>query len=110
MQLLIFFLLTFAFANTQGMNVTLPKMAQGEPPQKTTVTVTIMGDKMLYVNNETVVKDQLAARLAALLAGKPDAQVVVRAHKDLLLQDVVEVFDIAKTSGATRLFIATDTK
>ena len=32
MQLLIFFLLTFSFANTRGMNVTLPKTTVGAPP------------------------------------------------------------------------------
>ena len=32
MQLLIFFLLTFSFANTRGMNVTLPKTLLGSPP------------------------------------------------------------------------------
>ena len=108
MQLLIFFLLTFSFANTRGMNVTLPKAAVGQPPQRKTIAVSISKEKKLYLNNELVPKDQLSTRIATLLQKEPDQQIVVRADKDLVLQDVVEVLDLAKGSGATRLFIATD--
>lgn len=108
MQLLIFFLLTFSFANTRGMNVTLPKTMIGSPPVGKTVSVTLMKEKRIYLNSEEVPKDQLGARLAGLLAAGADQQIVVRADKDVLLQDVVEILDIAKGAGASRLFIATD--
>jgi biopolymer transport protein ExbD len=108
MQLLIFFLLTFSFANTRGMNVTLPKTAVGQPPQRKTIAVTIEKSKTLFLNASTVRKEELAARLSALLKQDPDQQIVVRADKDLILQDVVEILDIAKSVGATRLFIATE--
>lgn len=108
MQLLIFFLLTFSFANTRGMNVTLPKTAVGQPPQRKTIAVTIEKAKKLYLNADVVRKEELAAKLSALLKQDPDQQIVVRADKDLILQDVVEILDIAKSVGATRLFIATE--
>jgi len=108
MQLLIFFLLTFSFANTRGMNVTLPKTAVGQPPQGKTITVSIQKDKNLFVNNEALNKDQLAAKLASLIQNNPEQLIVIRADKDLILQDVVEVLDIAKGVGATKLFIATE--
>jgi biopolymer transport protein ExbD len=108
MQLLIFFLLTFSFANTRGMNVTLPKTTVGAPPVNKTISVTLMKERKIFLNNEEVPKDQLTARLAALIGADAEQQIVVRADKDLLLQDVVEVLDMAKGAGATRLFIATD--
>jgi len=108
MQLLIFFLLTFSFANTRGMNVTLPKTAVGQPPQRKTISVSIQKDKNLFLNNEAVTKEQLAAKLTALIKVDIDQQIVVRADKDLTLQDVVEILDIAKGVGATKLFIATE--
>lgn len=108
MQLLIFFLLTFSFANTRGMNVTLPRTAVGQPPQGKTITVSIQKDKNLFVNNEALPKDQLAAKLASLIQSNAEQLIVIRADKDLILQDVVEVLDIAKGAGATRLFIATE--
>ncbi len=108
MQLLIFFLLTFSFANTRGMNVTLPKTAVGQPPQGKTITVSIQKDKNLFVNNEALRKDQLAAKLASLIQNNAEQLIVIRADKDLILQDVVEILDIAKGVGATKLFIATE--
>lgn len=108
MQLLIFFLLTFSFANTRGMNVTLPKTSLGQPPTKKTISVTLMKEKKIYLNSEEVPKEQLAERITAMLGADPDQQIVVRADKDLMLQDVVEILDLAKGAGATRLFIATD--
>lgn len=108
MQLLIFFLLTFSFANTRGMNVTLPRTSIGQPPTQKTISVTLMKEKKIYVNSEEVTKEDLAGRIAALLGSDPDQQIVIRADKDLLLQDVVEIMDLAKGAGATRLFIATD--
>jgi biopolymer transport protein ExbD len=108
MQLLIFFLLTFSFANTRGMNVTLPKTSVGTPPVNKTISVTIMKERKIFLNNEEVPKDQLLSRLAALISADAEQQIVVRADKDLILQDVVEVLDMAKGAGATRLFIATD--
>jgi len=108
MQLLIFFLLTFSFANTRGMNVTLPKTAVGQPPQRKTISVSIQKDKNLFLNNEAVTKEQLAAKLTTLIKIDIDQQIMVRADKDLTLQDVVEILDIAKGVGATKLFIATE--
>ncbi len=90
------------------MNVTLPKTAVGQPPMRKTVSVSIQKDKQLFVNNEAVPKDQLAAKLSTLIQKDADQQIVVRADKDLTLQDVVEILDIAKSVGATKLFIATE--
>lgn len=108
MQLLIFFLLTFSFANTRGMNVTLPKTIIGQPPTQKTVAVSFSKDKQLFVNNQKVSKQQLGIQLAGLLKKEPDLQIIIRADKDILLQDVVEILDITKGAGATRLFIATE--
>lgn len=88
--------------------MTLPKTAVGQPPQRKTIAVTIEKNKTLYLNSGTVRKEELASRLSALLKQDPDQQIVVRADKDLILQDVVEILDIAKSVGATRLFIATE--
>ncbi len=108
MQLLIFFLLTFSFANTRGMNVTLPKAQAGQPPIQKTISLSIAQDKKLYLNGDHVTKNQLVNRLAELIRKDAQQQIVVRADKGLQLQDVIDVLDIAKSTGATKLFIATE--
>ncbi|MBI5216991.1 MAG: biopolymer transporter ExbD [Ignavibacteriae bacterium] len=108
MQLLIFFLLTFSFANTRGMNVTLPKAQAGQPPIQKTISVSIAQDKKIFLNGDHVTKNQLVNRLAELIRKDSQQQIVVRADKGLQLQDVIDVLDIAKSTGATKLFIATE--
>ncbi|MBI3193884.1 MAG: biopolymer transporter ExbD [Ignavibacteriae bacterium] len=108
MQLLIFFLLTFSFANTRGMNVTLPKAQAGQPPIQKTISLSIAQDKKLYLNGDHVTKNQLVNKLAELIRKDPQQQIVVRADKGLQLQDVIDILDIAKSTGATKLFIATE--
>lgn len=108
MQLLIFFLLTFSFANTRGMNVTLPKTSLGQTPQSKTITLSLQKDKSIFLNNEQIGKNQLLNKIASLIQNNPEQQIILRADKDLPLQDVVEILDIAKGAGATKLFIATE--
>ena len=108
MQLLIFFLLTFSFANTRGINVTLPKAAAGQAPDRKTISVTIAKDKKLTLNGDAIGKGQLTSRIGQLLKKNKEQQVVIRADKDIILQEIIEVFDLAKAAGASRLFIATD--
>lgn len=108
MQLLIFFLLTFSFANTRGMNVTLPKAQSGQPPIRKIISVSIGIDKKIHLEGELVAKNRLANRLGEYIRKNADQQIVVRADKGLQLQDVIDLLDIAKSSGATRLFIATE--
>jgi len=106
MLLLIFFLLTSSFAVIHGMDVVLPKASTGQTPQRKILTVSFTKDRKLFVGGSQVSKSQLAARLKAAL--KPDQQIVIQADKNLVLDEVIEVLDIAKGVGATRLFIATE--
>lgn len=108
MQLLIFFLLTFSFANIQGMNVTLPKSSSGQSPLNKTVNVSVSKDKLLYLNGKTIGKERLAADLRVILQKEAQQQVVVQADKTLQLQDVIDILDIVKSAGAPMFFIATE--
>jgi biopolymer transport protein ExbD len=90
------------------MNVTLPKAQAGQPPIQKTISVSIAQDKKIFLNGDHVTKNQLVNKLAELIRKDPQQQIVVRADKGLQLQDVIDVLDIAKSTGATKLFIATE--
>lgn len=106
--LLIFFLLTSSFIVVKGLNITLPKSVEHQPPQRKSIVVSIGKDKKISLNDAVTTKDQLIPRLSVLLKKDPDQQIIIRADKELILQEVVEILDLVKGSGATRLFIATD--
>jgi biopolymer transport protein ExbD len=104
--LLIFFLLTSSFAVIRGMDVVLPKAQTGQAPQRKIITVSMTKERKLFVGTQQVTKDQLAAKLKSM--AQADQQIVIQADKNLVLDEVIEVLDIAKSVGATRLFIATE--
>ncbi|MDI6802449.1 MAG: biopolymer transporter ExbD [Bacteroidota bacterium] len=104
--LLIFFLLTSTYTVLRGMDVTLPAATSSQPPQRKTISIAMTKDKKLFVENKQVTKDQLADALKAVFT--QDHQIVIQADKSLVLEEVVEVLDISKGIGATRLFIATE--
>lgn len=104
--LLIFFLLTSLFAVIRGMDVVLPKAKTGQAPQQKIITVSMTKDRKIFLGTQPVTKNQLGEKLKA--AVKPDQQIVIHADKSLILDEVIEILDIAKGVGATRLFIATE--
>lgn len=104
--LLIFFLLTSVFTVMRGMDITLPKATTAQPPQKKTISVAYSKDKKLFVEGKQVTKEQLGESLKKIFT--PEHQIVIQADKSLILEEVVEILDIAKGVGATKLFIATE--
>lgn len=106
--LLIFFLLTSSFMVQPGIKVKLPKAASGAQDDADKVYLTVTQRERLYLNQEPVSRDELAAKLRQIFSKTPDKLVVIRADKDLSLEATIRVIDIAKMAGAERFMIATD--
>ncbi|HLF19274.1 MAG TPA: biopolymer transporter ExbD [Bacteroidota bacterium] len=107
LQLLIFFLLSSTFVIQSGIKVRLPKAEAGETGNKSQIVVTLTDVGKVFLNNEEVAKPALASKLSSLLRETKDQLVIINADKSVSLQSAVEVMDIAKASGASKLLIAT---
>ncbi len=105
--LLIFFLLSSSFIIQPGIKVKLPKAAAGEVEKVDQIAITLLADQKLYLNQEQISKSDLGARIRPLLAKNPERVVVLRAEKDVRLENAVEIIDIAKLAGADKFVIAT---
>jgi biopolymer transport protein ExbD len=105
--LLIFFLLSSSFIIQPGIKVKLPKAAAGEVEKVDQIAVTLLTNQQLYLNQEQISKSDLGSRIRPLLAKNPQRVVVLRAEKDVRLENAVEIIDIAKLAGADRFVIAT---
>lgn len=105
--LLIFFLLSSSFIVQPGIKVNLPKASssQVESEKRIYLTITKSGD--LYLNQEKIGRGELGAKLRGLLLESPGELVVIKADKDLTLQETIRIMDIAKNAGAERFLIAT---
>jgi biopolymer transport protein ExbD len=107
MLLLIFFLLSSSFVTSPGIKVQLPRAETGDPQSDKNVTVTLTDKGGLFVGAEQVTLENLGQKLAGALHSDLDKIVIIRADKEVTLQNTVQVIDIAKAVGANRFMIAT---
>lgn len=105
--LLIFFLLSSSFVMQSGIKVQLPKSASSEQQTQHQIIITVTGKGDLFLNETHVTTETLGARLAQMIRRDKDKVVIIKADQVVSLQNAVQVMDIAKGVGATRLVIAT---
>jgi biopolymer transport protein ExbD len=105
--LLIFFLLSSSFFIQPGIKVTLPKAITGQVESNDRIYLTITKKELIYLNNQQILKSELAGKLQELLKNRPEKLVVIQADKDLTLEVAIEIVDIAKLAGAEKFMIAT---
>ncbi len=92
--LLIFFMITSTLVTTSALDILLPK-ASGITENKKATSVTITKDLAFYIDNELVDEEILEQDLLALLAGKEEPTIVLRAEEGVPIEKAVKVMDIA---------------
>lgn len=107
--LLIFFLLSSTFILQTGIKVQLPQTTVGEPTAEKALVISVARDGSVYLNEDLVSRAELVARTRQMLVSREQI-VIIRADRLLALDRVVEVMDVAKSSGASRFLIATETE
>lgn len=105
--LLIFFLLSSSFVLQPGIKVQLPKSESAEEETQRQIVITLTEKGAIFLNDQSVTTETLGGKLSKLLKNDRDKVVVIKADQTVSLQNAVEVMDIAKGVGATRLLIAT---
>jgi biopolymer transport protein ExbD len=108
LQLLIFFLLSSSFMLTTGVKVQVPKTQTGEIVNDRQTVLTLTNTGHLFFNLEEVTKETLAQKLIPVIDKDRNQIIVVRADKNVSLQQAVEIIDIAKGVGGQKFLIATD--
>jgi len=105
--LLIFFMLTTSFVEQPGMKLDLPETqtSSGEKPEG--LEIVVQADGVINLNGETVLLEDLSARLEGLLEQSTDKSLLLRADKEVPHGTVVEIMDIAKLKGLEKLIIGT---
>ena len=106
--LLIFFLISSSFITHSGIKVNLPGSSSQQNEYNKNISITLTKNDELYVNDERVTWGDLAKVLNEKLISDPEQVVVIRADEDIPLKKVVRLLDLAKLSGSSRFFIATE--
>lgn len=106
--LLIYFMLTTNFIVEEGIKVKLPNANASAPQIKQEITVFVDKQGSAYISNEKIPMNDLYARIKDMIGQDEDRMVVVKADKTIMLNKAVQVMDIAKAAGASRLCLATE--
>lgn len=90
-----------------GLPVDLPEASETETEKSEVLTLTIMRDGSLFLNEEAIALEQLSdALLTAKTASGDDVILYVMADREARLDPLVKVMDLARKAGITGLTIA----
>jgi biopolymer transport protein TolR len=108
--LLIIFMVTAPMLH-QGISVALPKTAttnlQSNPEDP--IVLSISRDGMFYINETPVARGLLRDRLRAILRGRREKAVLLKADRGLSYGTVIETLDLLNRMGIESLGLVTDT-
>jgi biopolymer transport protein TolR len=106
--LLIIFMVTAPMLQ-QGLDVDLPETTtQPLRMQDEPLILTVKKDGKVFLANVEVPADELEAKLVAILEGRPDKEVFLRADKEVAYGVVVKAMAAARAGGAKALGIVTE--
>ena len=107
--LLIFFMMTTTFVTQWGIRVNLPQAASKEKNiAYESNTIIITADSKIRFNRQEIRDlEELRSQLLELKKQQQDDVIVVKADDSVAHGVVVRVMDIARTSGCSRIAIAT---
>ena len=105
--LLIIFMVTAPIIQ-QGVQVSLPRVkAAALPGKEEQFVVSITRDSQLYLNDTRMTASQLAAKLAAIAAERPDREVFVRADDQVPYGAVMRTMAAIKSAGIENVGMVT---
>jgi len=108
--LLIIFMIATPLLIRSEIKVNLPQASNADAAPQKTLTVTIKADGSVYVDDAQTAIGDLRARIAAVLAKRPGAPVIIMGDRDVRYDLVVRVLEIAKSTGVGKLSLAVQVK
>lgn len=94
--LLIFFLLTSSFVTNFGIKVDVPNAETGAQTDNQFISVAVTNKGEFYVDGNLVSSGQLASEIRRVKQNKPEGTLVLRADKEAIVDNAVQVMNIAK--------------
>ena len=101
--LIIFIITTPLMDKSSGLILPSSKAAADAVNPSDVQTVTIDKDDVVALNTQPVSIDQLTSLLSAKYSAQPATAVVVRSHRDLTVQKLVDVLDAIRRAGITKV-------
>ena len=97
--LLIFFMVATTFVNPKGISVDLPSGQADSARATKDMNVIIGRDGAIQINGELTRKEELAAKIRAVIEADNTKNAILEADRSVLHREIVEVVDIARGEG-----------
>jgi biopolymer transport protein ExbD len=111
--LLVILMVSANYVVQKQIKIELPKAASGEQGSaaaKTPTTIAVRKDGALFVDAKPQSLAELTALLKAQAAKDPEGTLIITADRDAAHGKVVEVVDLARTSGLRKFAITVEGK
>ncbi|MEP6668550.1 MAG: biopolymer transporter ExbD [Chthoniobacter sp.] len=106
--LIIFMITTPLMENSVDLIIPTSDAAKHAVDPAAVQTVAINREGQITFNNEPTTVQQLETELAALREAKPEIAVVIRSHKELAVQKLIDVMDAVQRAKITKVGVVTN--
>jgi len=106
--LIIFIITTPLMDKSTGIVLPSSKAAADAVNPALVQTVSLSKDDVVALNSQPVSLDQLASLLSEKHSIQPEIAVVVRSHRELPVQKLVDVLDAIRRAGVTKVGVVTN--
>jgi biopolymer transport protein ExbD len=106
--LIIFMITTPLMENSVDLVVPSSTAAAKEVDPSAVQTIAIHRDQLITLNGETVDLARLEKELVALKQRRPDLAVVIRSHKELPVQKLIDVMDVVQRARIGKVGVVTN--
>ncbi|MCX5705538.1 MAG: biopolymer transporter ExbD [Candidatus Omnitrophica bacterium] len=104
--LLIFVMLGSGFVSQSAVSVSLPRAVTSEAVSRENIEVLISSENVATLSGRVVSDDELKAAFQQISRGR--AAILIKADRSSSLGRAVKIWDMARSAGITRVFIATN--
>ncbi len=105
--LLIFFMVSSSFVEQPGMKLELPTIKSKEVARVDNLVLFVSKDDVIFLDDKQVSLENLADEITALVPNVKEKTLVLKADKEAEHGIIVQIMDIAKRSGLTKIVIGT---
>lgn len=112
LTLLIILMVTTAFIKHPGVALKLPESAtrEGAPETNKDLTINVTAEGKLYLDGKEQSNEQVQAHLRGIAATNKEARILVKGDRNVQYAKVMEVMDMVRQAGLTRVVLPTDPK
>ena len=106
--LIIFMITTPLMENSVDLVIPSSEAAKHAVDPSAVQTISINRDGLIKFNGETSALPQLESELVAMQQSRPELAVVIRSHKELPVQKLIDVMDVVQRAKITKVGVVTN--